>query len=189
MLRRLAALTVRRPKTVLLAVLVLLGVSVALSGSVSDKLGTGGNTDPASESSKADEYLDQHFGTTANLVIRLLPREGTVESPEVAAVKDRVLRVIAEESKAKVTRAFGDEGTSDLRSKDGRSGLVLVHVGERRTRPPKRPRRSSQTCRTTRTSRCVRAERSASSRRSATRSNTTSKRARASRCPSRWPCW
>ncbi|WP_238304562.1 MULTISPECIES: MMPL family transporter [Mycobacterium] len=129
MLRRLAALTVRRPKTVLLAVLVLLGVSVALSGSVSDKLGTGGNTDPASESSKADEYLDQHFGTTANLVIQLLPREGTVESPEVAAVKDRVLRVIAEESKAKVTRAFGDEGTSDLRSKDGRSGLVLVHVG------------------------------------------------------------
>ncbi|QLL05376.1 MMPL family transporter [Mycobacterium vicinigordonae] len=129
MLRRLAALTVRRPKTVLLAVMVMLGVSVALGGSVSDKLGTGGNTDPSSESSKADEYLDQHFGTTANLVIQLLPREGTVEAPEVATVKDRVLRVIAAEPKAKVTRAFGEEGTSDLRSKDGRSGLILVHVG------------------------------------------------------------
>src|ERR1700716_930796 len=87
-LRRLAAFTVRRPKLVLVAVLVLLGVSVALGGSVSDKLGTGGNTDPKSESSKADEFLDQHFGTTSNLVIQLLPREGTVDSPEVAVVRD-----------------------------------------------------------------------------------------------------
>ncbi|MDT5221887.1 MAG: putative drug exporter of the superfamily [Mycobacterium sp.] len=129
MLRRLAAFTVRRPKLVLVAVLVLLGVSVALGGSVSDKLGTGGNTDPKSESSKADEFLDQHFGTTSNLVIQLLPREGTVDSPEVAAVRDRVLRLIAAESSAKITRSFGDEGASDLRSKDGRSGLMLVHVG------------------------------------------------------------
>jgi putative drug exporter of the RND superfamily len=34
--------------------------SIVLGGSVSDKLGTGGNTDPASESSQADEFLDQH---------------------------------------------------------------------------------------------------------------------------------
>lgn len=129
MLRQLATFTVQRPKAVLAAVLVLLGISVVLGGSVSDKLGTGGNTDPAAESSQAEEFLDQHFGTTSNLVIQLLPREGTVESPDVAPVRDRVLRVIAAEPKAKVTRAFGDEGAGDLRSKDGRSGLILVHVG------------------------------------------------------------
>ncbi|WP_253851531.1 MMPL family transporter [Mycobacterium sp. 1423905.2] len=121
--------SVRRPKSVLAAVLVLLGISVVLGGSVSDKLGTGGNTDPNSESSQADEFLDQHFGTTANLVVQLLPREGTVDSSEVAAVKDRVLRAVAAEPKAKVTRAFGDSDASDLVSKDGRSGLILVHVG------------------------------------------------------------
>ncbi|OBK23659.1 hypothetical protein A5634_05335 [Mycobacterium asiaticum] len=129
MLRRLAENSVRRPKLVLAAVLVLLAISVVLGGSVSDKLGTGGNTDPNSESSQADEFLDQHFGTTANLVVQLLPREGNVESAEVAAVKDQVLRVVAAEPKAKVTRSFGDEGADDLRSKDGRSGLILVHVG------------------------------------------------------------
>ncbi|MDP7730644.1 MULTISPECIES: MMPL family transporter [Mycobacterium] len=129
MLRQLATFTVRRPKAVLAAVLVLLGISVVLGGSVSDKLGTGGNTDPAAESSQAEEFLDQHFGTTSNLVIQLLPREGTVDAPDVAPVRDRVLRLIAAEPKAKVTRAFGDEGAGDLRSKDGRSGLILVHVG------------------------------------------------------------
>lgn len=129
MLRHLATFTVRRPKAVLAAVLVLLGISVVLGGSVSDKLGTGGNTDPAAESSQAEEFLDQHFGTTSNLVIQLLPREGTVDAPDVAPVRDRVLRLIAAEPKAKVTRAFGDEGAGDLRSKDGRSGLILVHVG------------------------------------------------------------
>ncbi|MFV8318155.1 MMPL family transporter [Mycobacterium sp. 23] len=129
MLRQLASFTVRRPKAVLAAVLVLLGISVVLGGSVSDKLGTGGNTDPAAESSQAEEFLDQHFGTTSNLVIQLLPREGTVDAADVAPVRDRVLRLIAAEPKAKVTRAFGDEGAGDLRSKDGRSGLILVHVG------------------------------------------------------------
>lgn len=129
MLRQLATFTVRRPKAVLAAVLVLLGISVVLGGSVSDKLGTGGNTDPAAESSQAEEFLDQHFGTTSNLVIQLLPREGTVEAPDVAPVRDQVLRLIAAEPKAKVTRAFGDEGAGDLRSRDGRSGLILVHVG------------------------------------------------------------
>lgn len=129
MLRHLAAFTVRRPMLVLTLVLMLLGTSVALGGSVSDKLGTGGNTDPASESSQADEFLNQHFGANPNLVIQLIPHEGTIDSPAVAATRDQVLRVIAAEKDAKVTRSFGDQGANDLRSKDNRSGLMLVHVG------------------------------------------------------------
>lgn len=129
MLRHLAAFTVRRPAAVLILVLVVIALSIVLGGSVSDKLGTGGNTDPSAESSQADEFLNQQFGNTANLVIQLLPREGNVESPQVAAVRDQVLRAIAAEKDAKVTRSFGDQGATDLRSKDGRSGLMLVHVG------------------------------------------------------------
>jgi putative drug exporter of the RND superfamily len=128
-LRQLAAYTVRRPKVVLAAVLALFVISIALGGSVSDKLGTGGNTDPAAESSRADDFLDQHFGTTSNLVIQLLPRDGTVDSPEVAAARERVRQLIRSETNAQLTRSFGDPGAADLRSKDGRSGLMLVHVG------------------------------------------------------------
>ncbi|OBK09989.1 MMPL family transporter [Mycobacterium asiaticum] len=129
MLSRLAEYTVRRPKVVLAAVLALLGISIVLGGSVSDKLGVGGNTDPRSESSQADEFLDQHFGTTANLVIQLLPRQGTLDSRDVARVQERVRQLIKTEPDAELTRSFGDEGATDLHSKDNRSGLMLVHVG------------------------------------------------------------
>ncbi|OBK17490.1 MMPL family transporter [Mycobacterium asiaticum] len=129
MLSQLAAYTVRRPKVVLAAVLALLGISIVLGGSVSDKLGVGGNTDPKSESSQADEFLDQHFGTTANLVIQLLPHQGDVDSRDVARVQERIRQLIKTEPDAKLTRSFADEGATDLRSKDNRSGLMLVHVG------------------------------------------------------------
>src|SRR5262249_1904858 len=129
MLRQLAVFSVRRPKVVLAAVLVLLGISIVFGGTVSDKLGVGGYTDPTSESSQADEFLDQNFGTTSNLVIQVLPRDGTVNSPDVATVENQVRQLVEAEPDAKVTRSFGDNGATDLRSKDGRSGLILVHVG------------------------------------------------------------
>ncbi len=129
MLRQLAAYTVRRPKVVLTAVLVLLAVSIVFGGAVSDKLGVGGYTDPTSESSQADEFLGQNFGTSSNLIIQVLPREGTVDGPDVATVEDRVRQLVEAEADTKVTRSFSDNGATDLRSKDGRSGLILVHVG------------------------------------------------------------
>ena len=106
MLRQLAVFSVRRPKVVLGAVLVLLGVSIVFGGTVSDKLGVGGYTDPTSESSQADDFLDQHFGTTSNLVIQLLPHEGDVDSPEVAKVRDRVRELVKAEPNAQVTRSL-----------------------------------------------------------------------------------
>src|ERR1700736_5157268 len=81
MLNRLAVFLVRRPKLVLAAVTVLFGISIVFGGTVSDKLGVGGFTDPKSESTQADEFLDQNFGTTSNLVIQIVARDGTVNNP------------------------------------------------------------------------------------------------------------
>src|ERR1700752_1772653 len=67
MLGRLAAFTVRGPKGVLGGVLVVLGISIVVGGSVSEKLGVGVFTDPKSESTGADAFLDQNFGTPSNL--------------------------------------------------------------------------------------------------------------------------
>jgi RND superfamily putative drug exporter len=128
MLARLAAFTVRCPKLVLGALALLLGISVVVGSGVSDKLGVGGYNAPSSESTHAAEFLDRNFGTTANLVIQVLPREGTVESPEMATVARQVSDVVETEPTAKVTRSFTDESAADLRSRDGRSGLILVHV-------------------------------------------------------------
>ncbi|MGO4443271.1 MMPL family transporter [Mycobacterium sp. 2YAF39] len=127
-LTRLAAFTVGRPKVVLGALVLLLGLSILVGSGVSDKLGVGGYNAPASESTHAADVLDQNFGTTANLVVQLLPREGTVDGPEAAEVARQVADVVKAEPKAKVTRSFTDESATDLRSRDGRSGLILVHV-------------------------------------------------------------
>jgi RND superfamily putative drug exporter len=129
MLSRLAVFTVRRPKVILIAVLALLGFSVVFGGAVTQKLGVGGFVDPAAESSQVADYLDQHFPTTPNLVLEVIARDGAVDAPDVAAAADRVRTLVEAEPAAKVVGSFSQASAADLRSRDGRSGLILVHVG------------------------------------------------------------
>ena len=129
MLSRLAVLTVRRPKLILIAVLALLGVSIVFGGTVTEKLGVGGFVDPAAESSQVADYLDQNFPTTPNLVLEVVARDGDITDPDVTAVANRVQQLIEAEPAAKVVGSFSQKSAADLRSRDGRSGLTLVHVG------------------------------------------------------------
>ena len=129
MLSRLAVFTVRRPKVILIAVLALLGISIVFGGTVTEKLGVGGFVDPAAESSQVADFLDQNFPTTPNLVLEVIARDGAVENPDVAAAADRVRQLVEAEPAAKVVGSFSQESAADLRSRDGRSGLILVHVG------------------------------------------------------------
>ena len=129
MLSRLAVFTVRRPKVILIAVLALLGISIVFGGTVSQKLGVGGFVDPAAESSQVADYLDQNFPTTTNLVLEVIARDGAVENPDVTAAGDRVRQLVEAEPAAKVVGSFSQESAADLRSRDGGSGLILIHVG------------------------------------------------------------
>jgi putative drug exporter of the RND superfamily len=129
MLSRLAVFTVRRPKVILIAVLALLGVSIVFGGTVTQKLGVGGFVDPAAESSQVADYLDQNFLTTPNLVLQVIARDGAVENPAVAAAAGRIRQLVEAEPAAKAVGSFSQESAADLRSRDGRSGLILVHVG------------------------------------------------------------
>jgi RND superfamily putative drug exporter len=128
MLRRLALFTVRRPKAVLAAVVVLLGVGIVFGSTVSEKLGVAGFTDPSTEAAHADEFINQHFGATPNLVLQVVARGGTLDDPDVAAAADRTRRVVVAEHTAKVIASYIDSSAPDLRSRDDRSGLILVHV-------------------------------------------------------------
>src|ERR1700760_3982786 len=103
MLKRVGMLAVRRPKTILIAFLLLLGVGVVLSGSVKDRLGVGGFVAPATESAKADAFIDQNFGTTPNFVLQVVARDnGSVASPNVMAAADRVQRLVEAQGPAKI---------------------------------------------------------------------------------------
>ena len=129
MLSRLAVFTVRWPKVILIAVLALLGISIVFGGTVSQKLGVGGFVDPAAESSQVADFLDQNFPTTPNLVLEVVARDGAVDNPDVAAAADRVRQLVEAEPTAKIVGSLRQESRADLRSRDGRSGLILVHVG------------------------------------------------------------
>jgi RND superfamily putative drug exporter len=129
MLNRLAVFAVHRAKVVLIAVLALVGLGIVFGGTVSEKLGVGGFTDPASESSQVADYLDQNFGTTPNLVLEMIARDGTVENPYVGADADQARQLIEAEPSAKVIGSFRQDSATDLRSRDGHSGVILVHVG------------------------------------------------------------
>ena len=109
MLMRLAGLTVRRPKFVLAFVGLLLGISIVFGTGVTDKLAVGGYNAPNSESTHASDFLDQNFGTTSNLVIQVLPNQGTIDSPEATKVADQVTAVIEAAPEAKVNRSFTDK--------------------------------------------------------------------------------
>jgi RND superfamily putative drug exporter len=127
-LRRLAEFTVRRPKVVLVAVLGLIAIGIVFGGTVSEKLGVGGFVDPAAESTQADAFLDKTFGATSNLVLQVVARNGTVDNPDVVTAADRVRRLVEAEPSAKVIGSFRQDPDADLRSRDGHSGLILVHV-------------------------------------------------------------
>lgn len=129
MLRKLAEFTVKRPKLVLIGLLALLVVSIVFGSSATDKLAVGGYTDPASESSTTDDFLDETFGSTSNLIVQVVPTTGTIDDAEVKTVTDEVRKAVADAPDSKVTRTFEDKGATDLRSKDGMSGLILAHVG------------------------------------------------------------
>ena len=96
---------------------------------MTEKLGVGGFTDPAAESAQVADFLDQNFPTTPNLVLQAIARGGAVGNSDVVAAADRVRQLVEAEPEAKVVGSFSQQSAPELRSKDGRSGLVLVHVG------------------------------------------------------------
>ena len=130
MLSRLAVFTVRRPKVILVAVLALLGISVVFGGAVTEKLGVGGFVDPAAESSQVADYLDQNFPTTPNLVLQVVARE---RRRRESRCRGRRGSGASSSSRPNPRRRWSDRSArrsaADLRSRDGRSGLILVHVG------------------------------------------------------------
>ncbi|UYF96728.1 MMPL family transporter [Rhodococcus aetherivorans] len=130
MLTRLATLIVDRPRRVLAGALAFLVLAGVFGTGVSAELKVGGFDDPGSESSLAEAFLDERFGgSTPNLVLQVTARAGDVNSPEVMAAAQRLERRIAAEPEVTEVGSYWTTRLPDLRSTDGRSGLVLLHVG------------------------------------------------------------
>ncbi|HEV3225936.1 MAG TPA: MMPL family transporter [Acidimicrobiales bacterium] len=127
---RLARVTVRRRRLILVGAVIAFAVSGALGGGVASKLSSGGFDDPGAESTKAQQYLDTHFKQAGmpNVVLLVTADPGrTVDSPDVVATGQALTAELAHEHG--ITFAASYWSTDDappLKTADGRRALVFA---------------------------------------------------------------
>ncbi|MGH9011192.1 MAG: MMPL family transporter, partial [Acidimicrobiia bacterium] len=130
MLERLGGVVFRRRWVVLGVTGVLLVAAGLFGGGVFGAVKSGGFTDPAAQSSKADRLLAERFGAgDANLVLIVTAGGGRVDDPAVAAAgKDLTARLAADPQIAYAASYWTLGGAPPLRSTNGNRALVLARI-------------------------------------------------------------
>jgi putative drug exporter of the RND superfamily len=130
MLTRFARLATGRPRAVLIGAALIFTISGAVGGGVTEHLTAGGFDDPASESFKAEEVLDEQFGTgTPNVVLVVTAHEGSVDDPDVVSAGEGIgERLASEPDVGNVVSYWSEGGAPPLRNEDGRRALVLGRI-------------------------------------------------------------
>lgn len=119
----------RRPRWVLVAAVLFLVLTGALSGGASSVLKNGGFDDPASDSSQAAQLIAAKFpASQANLVLLVQNPAGGVDTPQVAAAGRNVLDALSAEPSVHVVASFFTDGDPGLRSRDGHSALTTARI-------------------------------------------------------------
>ncbi|MGI8678128.1 MAG: MMPL family transporter [Jatrophihabitans sp.] len=129
MFTRLADLAIERRKLVLWLSGAMLAVMAVLSVGAFSVLKSGGFNDPSSDSSRASAVLDHDFGGQANLVLLLTPKQQmSLDSAPVRAAAAHITAGLARRSDVSAVRSYWTSHADGLRSRDGASGLVVMHV-------------------------------------------------------------
>ena len=125
--QRLGAALVRRRRIVIVAAVVLVALAGAAGAGVADRLTGGGFEDPASESVRAAELVEQRFGSgEPNVVLLVEATGGTVDDPAVVAVGRAVTDELAATAGLEDVVSYWSLGAAPpLRADDGSSALVL----------------------------------------------------------------
>ena len=128
MFTRLGRLTVRRRKAILVLTVLFVVLAGGLGSGVFDKLQGGGFDDPNSESSRAEDVLEESFGQgDPNLVLLVTARDGDVDSAASAAAGEEIATQLATiEGVGSVGSYWGLGSPPPLRSVDGDRALVLA---------------------------------------------------------------
>jgi putative drug exporter of the RND superfamily len=132
MLTRFATVALNAPKRVLvIAALLLVGGGI-FGAPVAGHLLTGGFTDPAADSTKATNIIDDQFhGGQANLVF-LVTAPGGADSAAARTTGERIEHALAQRADwvtfAQSYWSAPRGAAAGLRSKDGKYGLVVSHI-------------------------------------------------------------
>jgi RND superfamily putative drug exporter len=127
MLSTFARLATNRTRLVLVGALVFFVLAGALGGGVADRLAAGGFEDPSSESSQAEDLLDERFGAgSPNIVLVATAEDGDVDDPANAeAGRALTERLAAEADLTNVVSYWSEGGAPPLRSEDGTRALIV----------------------------------------------------------------
>jgi RND superfamily putative drug exporter len=129
-LSRLATLTIRRRRRILVLAVIAFAAAGAIGGGVAEHLSSGGFDDPKSESSQAQDLLEEHFATgSPNLVLLVTADEGTVDDATLARSGQQLTeRLAAEPGVADVASYWSLGSPPPLRSSDSTQALVVARI-------------------------------------------------------------
>ncbi|MDJ1131532.1 MMPL family transporter [Streptomyces iconiensis] len=128
MLERLAGRLVRRPRRILLGVLVVVLAVGGLSMGLTDRLTMGGYENPGTEAAHAEKALEGEFGRgRTNLVLVVEDRRG-VDDPAVAAAGRRLAGNLAKDHVSGVASYWTAGKAASLRGSSRERALVTGHI-------------------------------------------------------------
>jgi RND superfamily putative drug exporter len=129
-MNRLGNFAIRRRRWILWGTLAAAILAGAFGGTATRLLSTGGFTDPTSESTRAEEILEQQFRTgNPNMVLLVTAKGGSVDDPAVAAQGVALTDQLAAEEGMQQAVSYWSLGSPPpLKSKDGSQALVLARI-------------------------------------------------------------
>lgn len=128
MFERLAEFTIRRSRLVLVVAVLAVALMGVLGAGAFSKLLGGGFDDPASESTRAAEVIDEKFGGETNLVLLVRASDGRVDAPAAERSGKALAAELSADERLTNVVSYWESGSDDLRSRDGREAMVLAHV-------------------------------------------------------------
>lgn len=135
MFDRVAELTVRWPRAVLVVASVLVAAMSVVGVGAFGKLVGGGFDDPDSQSTQASRVIDEKFGGEANLVLLVSSGTQRVTDPAVEQDGRQLVADLRKEPELGNIVSYWDTQSDSLLARDGRSAMVLAHVkGDESTR-------------------------------------------------------
>lgn len=129
MFNALARLTTARPRLVLLFALLLLVDAVVLGSGVADRLRAGQGTDnPAAESARAADLLDEHFPNSRPNFVLLVSSDRGVDDRAIAQQGIQLAERLAYENSVIGVNSYWQTGADTLKSDDGKHALIVAHI-------------------------------------------------------------
>jgi RND superfamily putative drug exporter len=128
MLHRYGEFVVRRARLLLVISGVLLVAAAVFGAGAFGELKNGGFDDPAAQSSRAQQLIDQNYGGQTNLVLLVTAKTGTVDDAATAAAGRQLASTLSGEPDVTSVVSYWTAGVPSLKSTDGTQAIVLGHI-------------------------------------------------------------